>query len=101
VKHDPVDVPEGAIVVPDMNMDDPYPYKMNDIAALLGMHRVTLLRMFQSGRIKSITPKWRKRPNPHRVFSAEDYAAIKKEFDALSPQDREYVDEVIEVETSE
>lgn len=48
---------------------------LSDVAFRLDMHRVSILRLEQR---KKIPPaRWRKRPNPHRVYSEAEFEIIK------------------------
>lgn len=67
-------------------------FTLPEAAYLLGMHRVTLLRMDQRGEVPET--KWRRKPQPHRVYTLADIRAIdKRRDDRLHVSGRVYIDE--------
>lgn len=68
-------VPEKPRPVKGVTARDPYPYTHTQAAAELGIHRVTLLRLEQQGKIPPA--KWRAKPTPHRVYSYDNITAIR------------------------
>lgn len=83
----PVQMPMPEPVRPE----DIKQFTTRDVAEELGIHRVTLLRMEQNGRIEKA--QWTRLPQPHRVYSRND---IKKIRDVLARvgdvEGRVYVD---------
>lgn len=51
-------------------------YSLQEVAEMLGLHRVTLIRMEQRKAIPK--PRWRRRPQPHRVFNKDEIEVIRK-----------------------
>lgn len=51
-------------------------YTLGEVSSQVGVHRVTLLRMEQDGRIP--TARWRRKPQPHRVYNAAEIDVIAK-----------------------
>ncbi len=83
------ELPPGAEYVAEA--DDKYPFKMVDVARFCGIHRVTVLRLEQ----RNIIPKarWRRLPQPHRVYSQADLDAIKQTLHDRAPKNRVYVED--------
>ena len=67
--------PDRPKPVKGVTAQDPYPYTHTMAAKELGIHRVTLLRMEQQGKIPRA--KWRAKPMPHRVYSKDNLTAIR------------------------
>lgn len=66
-------------------------YTLGDVAFQVGVHRVTLLRMEQTGRIP--LARWRRKPQPHRVYTAAEITVIKNVVNSKGDADgRTFVD---------
>lgn len=87
------DIPEKLLPVMDEAPLAPgkTEFKLHDVARLTGVHRVTIIRMEQQGRIP--VARWRRKPQPHRVYSQAEVDAI---IDAICPEEdgtgRHYID---------
>lgn len=62
-------------VEPIIKPEDVKQFTLSEVAAELGCHRVTILRLEQSDKIPKAT--WVRRPQPHRVYSRSDIAVIR------------------------
>lgn len=64
----------------DFEMSGDTEYPQAEAAKMLGMHRVTLLRLEQMGKLMDTrnkpptpwTPRWRRLPQPHRVYTSAE-----------------------------
>lgn len=66
-------------------------YRHSQVAVMLGVHRVTLLRMEQ----RRVIPlaKWAAKPVPHRVYTRDEVTKLRTIITALNDaKDREYVE---------
>lgn len=66
-------------------------YTATQVAVMLGVHRVTLLRLEQRRAIP--LAKWVRKPVPHRVYTPEDVVALRHRLVAINDnKTREYVE---------
>lgn len=63
-------------------LDDVEQCSMEKAAQILGVHRVTLLRMEQAGKIDPA--QWSRKPQPHRVYDKKALRAIKAKMDEIA-----------------
>lgn len=66
--------PDGTRVMDDTAQEG-MEFSLPAVANALGIHRVTLIRMEARGDIPKA--RWRRKPNPHRVYSVAEMEAVR------------------------
>lgn len=66
----------------DTNADSEGYLTLTQVAAYCNIHRVTLLRMEQRGAVPKA--KWKRLPQPHRVYTKDEARLVKEAVDAVA-----------------
>lgn len=85
--------PAGTRVM-DETLPDAPEYKLHEVAARLGVHRTTLIRMDQKS--QPFKARWRRKPMPHRVYNQVEIDLIASFIEARrlkQDESRNYVEE--------